>query len=138
MKTKEKKEKGESIYKMPNSWLRNCCSILTFMKKEIKDINWYTGRKGFESSWTFYNGILMNNNGPSHTLKDCTFLFINFTKTFIIQITWNAILYHWHLSPAINYGKLLVLFFFWMFPKPTSFSLFSWFVPNGNNRTTRP
>ena len=95
-------------------------------------------KKSFESSWTVSNSILMDNKGPSHTLKGCTFFFINFAKTFIIQITWNAILYHWHLSPAINYGKLLVLFFFWMFPKPASFSFFFWFVPNGNNNTTRP
>ena len=31
------KEKGESIDKMLNVWLRNCRSILAFMKKEIKD-----------------------------------------------------------------------------------------------------
>ena len=34
MKTKEN---GENICKMPNASLRNCRSILAFMKKEIKD-----------------------------------------------------------------------------------------------------
>ena len=44
MKTKEN---GENIYKMLNAWLRNSRSILTFMKKEIKDIKREreTGRK---------------------------------------------------------------------------------------------
>ena len=31
------KENGENIYKMLNAWLRNCRSILAFMKMEIKD-----------------------------------------------------------------------------------------------------
>ena len=34
MKTKEN---GENIYKMLNAWLRNCRSILVFMKMGIKD-----------------------------------------------------------------------------------------------------
>ena len=34
MKTKEN---GENKYKLVNAWLRNCRSILAFMKKEIKD-----------------------------------------------------------------------------------------------------
>ena len=63
----------------------------------------------------------MNNKGPSHALKSCTFFFINFAKKSIIQITRNAILYHWHLSPATNYGKLLILFFFKHFPNPRPF-----------------
>ena len=42
MKTKEN---GENIYKMVNAWLRNCRSILAFMKKEIKDTKRETGRK---------------------------------------------------------------------------------------------
>ena len=39
------KENGEIIYKMLNAWLRNCRSILAFMKKEIKDTKEETGRK---------------------------------------------------------------------------------------------
>ena len=31
------KENGENIYKIMNAWLRNCRSILVFMKKGIKD-----------------------------------------------------------------------------------------------------
>ena len=42
MKTKEN---GENIYKMLNAWLRNCRSILAFMKKEIKDTKRETGRQ---------------------------------------------------------------------------------------------
>ena len=42
MKTKEN---GEKIYKMVNAWLRNCRSILAFMKKEIKDTKRETGRQ---------------------------------------------------------------------------------------------
>ena len=44
MKTKEN---GENIYKMLNAWLRNCRSILAFMKKEIKD----TKRDRKENAW---------------------------------------------------------------------------------------
>ena len=43
------KGNGENICKMLKAWLRNCRSILAFMKKEIKDTK--------------------NNKGPSHTLK---------------------------------------------------------------------
>ena len=64
--------------------------------------------KCLESSWSVFNSIFMNNKGSSHTLK----FFITFAKTFILQITWNTIPDHWHVSPAVNYGKLLVLFFF--------------------------
>ena len=39
------KENGENIYKMLNAWLRNCRSILAFMKIEIKDTKRETGRK---------------------------------------------------------------------------------------------
>ena len=42
MKTKKN---GENIYKMLNAWLRNCRSILAFIKKEIKDTKRETGRK---------------------------------------------------------------------------------------------
>ena len=42
MKTKEN---GEIIYKILNAWLRNCRSILAFMKKEIKNTKRETGRK---------------------------------------------------------------------------------------------
>ena len=44
MKTKVK---GENIYKMLNAWLRNCRSILSFMKKEIKDTKRKTRKKIF-------------------------------------------------------------------------------------------
>ena len=36
---------GENIYKILNAWLRNCRSILAFMKKEIKDTKREAGRK---------------------------------------------------------------------------------------------
>ena len=42
MKTKEN---GENIHKILNTWLRNCRSILAFMKTEIKDTKRETGRK---------------------------------------------------------------------------------------------
>ena len=42
MKTKEN---GEVIYKMLNACLRNCRSILAYIKKEIKDTKKETGRK---------------------------------------------------------------------------------------------
>ena len=42
MKTKEN---GENIYKMLIAWLRNCRSILAFMKMEIKETKRETGRK---------------------------------------------------------------------------------------------
>ena len=45
MKTRENEE---NIYKMLNAWLRNCRSILTFMKKEIKDTKREAGRKMLE------------------------------------------------------------------------------------------
>ena len=103
-------------------WLRNSRSVLAFIKKEIKD------KKGerlegkcLESNWEVFNSTFMNNEGPSHTLKGRTFFLITFTKKFIIQITWNSILYHWH------YGKLLVLFFFQYFPYPRAFPFFFFF-----------
>ena len=122
---------------MLNTWLRNFRSILSFTKKEIKDTKSERPEgKCLESSWTVFNSIFMKNKGPSHTLEGLTFFFIIFAKKFIIQITWNLILYHWHASPAINYGKHLVLFFF---PVPTSFSFFFWFSPydssKENNKT---
>ena len=137
MKTKEN---GEKIYKALNAWLRNSKSILAFMKKEIKDTKGERAAgKCLESSWTVFNSIFMNNMRPSHTLKGRTFFSITFAKTFVIQITWNSILYHWHASPAINYGKLLLLFFFLIFPTPTFFSFFFWFAPDDslreNNKT---
>ena len=114
MKTKEN---GENIYKMLNAWLKNFRSILAFMKKKIKDTERERPEgKRLGNSWTVFNSIFMNNKGPSHTLKGRTFFFITFAKKFIIQITWNLILYHWHASSAMNYGKLLLLFFFKIFP----------------------
>ena len=124
MKTKEN---VENICKMLNAWSRNSRSILGFMKKEKKDIKKERPEgKSLESSWAVFNSIFMNNKGPSHTLKGRTFFFIIFAKTFITQMISNSILYHWHASPAISYGKLLVLalFFFKIFPVPTSFSFF--------------
>ena len=115
---------------MLNAWLRNCRSILAFMKKEIKD----TKRERLEGKclkciWAVFNSIFTNNERSSHNLKDRTFFFIIFAKKFIIQITWNSVLYHWYASPAINYDKL-VLFFYKIFPVPTSFSFFFWFAPD--------
>ena len=42
MKTKENEG---NIYKMLNAWLKNCRSILAFMKKETKDTKRETRRK---------------------------------------------------------------------------------------------
>ena len=36
---------GKDIYDDEHDWLRNCRSILAFMKKEIKDTKRETGRK---------------------------------------------------------------------------------------------
>ena len=73
--------------KMLNAGLRNCISILAFMKKEIKDTNRKKPeRKCLESSWAVFNSIFMSNKGPSQQLKDHTFFFITFAKKFIIQI----------------------------------------------------
>ena len=132
MKTKEN---GENIYKFLNAWLRNCRSIFAFMKKEIKDTKGDRPEgKYLESSWAVFNSILVNIKGPSHTLKGRRFFFITFAGKFIIQITWNSILYHWHPPPAINYCKLLVLFFFLIVTVPTSFSFFFWFAPDDSLR----
>ena len=90
--------------------------------------------KCLEISQVFFNSVFINNKGPIHTLKGRTFFFITITKKFIIQITWNAILYHWHQSPSINYGKLLVLFFLKIFSAPTCFSFFLWFAPDDSSR----
>ena len=96
-----------------------------------------------ERSWAVLNSIFMNNKGLSHTLKGRTPFFITVTKTLIIQITWNTILYHWHTPPATNYGKLLVLFFYKIFPASMFLSFFFWFAPNdslrgNNNALTAP
>ena len=90
-----------------------------------------------ERSWAVLNSIFMNNKGLSHTLKDRTPFFITVTKTLIMQITWNTILYHWHAPPAINYGKLLVLFFYKIFPASMSLSFFFWFAPNDSLTLSR-
>ena len=85
------KKNGEHISKMLNARLRNCRSILAFMKKEIKDTKREreTGRKmlGEQLSSGVFNSIFMNSKGPSHTLKHRTCFFITFGKKFIIQIT---------------------------------------------------
>ena len=69
-------------------------------------------------------------------------VFLCWLITFIIQITWNTILCDFHVTPAINYGKLLVLFFFKTLPEPTSFSFFFWFTRDDrlreNNSTSSP
>ena len=41
----KKTENGENIYKVLNAWLRNCRSILAFMKKKIKDTKREIGKK---------------------------------------------------------------------------------------------
>ena len=101
-------------------------SLILWKKK--KKIQREKDRK--ENPWRaveqFLIVFLWTTRGPSHTLKGRTFFFIIFAKTFITQMISNSILYHWHASPAISYGKLLVLalFFFKIFPVPTSFSFF--------------
>ena len=139
MKTKKN---GRNIYKMLNAWLRNCRRILAFRGNKR-----YKGRDWKNNAWRAVEQFLIvffiNNERPSHILKGHTFFFITFVKKFIIQITCNAILYHWHASPAINYGKLLVLFFLKIFPAPTTFSFFFCFAPDdrlreNNNTLTAP
>ena len=49
-----KKGNRENIYKMLNTWLRNCRSILAFMKKEIKDTKRETGRRMFGEQWSSF------------------------------------------------------------------------------------
>ena len=106
-----------------------------------KENKGYKKRDQKENAWRaveqFLMVFFMNNKEAIHTYNkgtSHTFLFITFAQKFIIQITWNTILYHWHASPAINYGKLLVLFFFLIFPAPTSFSIFFWFAPDDSLR----
>ena len=117
MKTKEN---GRNIYKMVNAWLRNCRSILAFRRnKGYKE----RGRK--DNAWrAVFNSIFINNNGPSHTLKSCPFFLLLSLKS-------------WHASPALNYGKLLVLFFLKIFPASTTFSFFFWFAPDDSLRGNR-
>ena len=105
MKTKENGGGGGNIYKMLNVWLRNCSSILAFMKKEIKNTKRETRREMLGEQFLIVLLWTISDR------KDRTFFFITFAKRFIIQLTWNTILYHWYASPAINYVKLLVLFF---------------------------
>ena len=131
MKTKEN---AENINKILNAWLRNSRSILTFMKKEIKDTKRETGRKVPWEQLSSFNNIFINNKEPSHTLKDRAFFLASFAKRFIIQITWNTILSHRHGPPAINYGKHLVEFFFKIFPAVTPFSFFFLFAPDDSLR----
>ena len=59
-------------------------------------------------------------------------------------ILWKAVhifslfsLKSWHASPAMNYGKLLVLFFLKIFPAPTTFSFFFWFAPDDSLRENK-
>ena len=75
---------------MLNAWLRNCGSILAFMKKEIKYTRRETGRKMLGKQGAVEQFLIvcfMNNKIPSHTLKGRTFFAITFAKKFIIQIT---------------------------------------------------
>ena len=67
-----------------------------------------TGRKMLGEQLLVFNSIFMNNKGPSHALKGRTF----FSLLLLKRSLYNMILHHWHISPAINYGKLLLLFFF--------------------------
>ena len=119
--------------------LRRCRSFVSFTIKEIKDTKKESGKKCLENSWAVFNSVFLINKGPSHTLKGLTFFFTTFSKMCIIQITWNMILSHWHVSPAINYGKLFVPLFLKILPAPTSFCFFFWFAPDDslkeNNKT---
>ena len=120
------------MFQWKNVW-KNCRRIFAFRgNKGYKD------RDRKNNAWRAVEQILIvffiNNEGPSHALKGHTFFFIIFVKKFIIQITWNVILYHWHASPAINYGKILVLFFLKIFPVPTTFFFFFCFAPDDSSR----
>ena len=100
------KENGKNIYEMMNASLKNYRSILA-LNKEYKE------KDRDENAWRTVEQFLIV---FLWTKRDQaigrTFFFASFAKNFIIQITWNVIIYHWHVSPAINYGKVPVLFFF--------------------------
>ena len=76
----------------------------------------YKNRDRKENAWRVVEQFLM---GFLRIIRDQAILWkavhfsslATFAKKFVIQKTWNTILYHWHASPAMNYGKLIVLFF---------------------------
>ena len=75
---------------MLNAWLRNCGSILAFMKKEIKYTRRETGRKMLGKQGAVEQFLIvcfMNNKIPSPPPTGRTFFVITFAKKFIIQIT---------------------------------------------------
>ena len=128
-------------YKMLNAWLRNCRSILAFMKTEIKYTKRERERNQKENAYgtveqflKLFLGRKRNQTILWKTVHILSLLSINYLHKSIIQMTWNAILYHWHTSPAINYGKTLVLFFLKILPLPTSFPFFFWFAPDASLR----
>ena len=53
-----------------------------YKKTEIK-----VQREGDREENAWRNSIFINNKGPRHTLKGCTYLFTTFTEKVIIQIT---------------------------------------------------
>ena len=64
----KRKQNGEDIYKMLNVWLRNCRSILAFMKKEIENTKKRERPEGkcLKTKLALFNSIFMNNKRPSH------------------------------------------------------------------------
>ena len=74
-------------------------------EKDQKENAWRAGEQ-------FLIVFLCTTRDQAILWKAVHFSSLLFAEKFIIQITWNSILYHWHASPAINYGKCLVLFFF--------------------------
>ena len=71
------------------------------MIKEIKYTKREAGKKMLgllENNWAVFDSIFMIKKRQNHTSKDRTFFSTPFAKKFIMQITWNMILYHWHIS----------------------------------------
>ena len=122
-----KRKKMGKTHKMLNAWLRKCRSILTFRgnkaykERDQKENAW----RAVEQFWIVFLSIIRD---QAILWKAAYFsLLLSLKSSLAIQITWNAILFHWHASPAINYVKLLVVFFFKTFPHlqlfPFSFDL---------------
>ena len=115
-----------------------------YEKKKNKGTKRETGKKGeLEVNWRTVEQFLVVFSWTIRVqiiLWGAVFLFFTtFAKKFIIQITWNVILYHWHVSPAINCGKFLFLrFFFFFYPRHLPFSFDMLLMIENNKTLTAP